>query len=526
MPIMMRSSLYALLSVLVFLVAGCADLSVNNPNEPDEERAISNPSDLKSVLSGGYSTWWYGTYQGCCDGRSPAVHLDGWADAMTTTNAFAGFWDTTNEPRIRLNNSTNYSDLNIMYVPWRSLNNAVHAANEVINQIENNGAEIVISGSDQTDMVLSSAYLLRGLSLGYLANMYDKAFIVEPGNLDAPGPDDFASYDQVLAAALEALDRSIEISNTAGFSSVDAWLPFTTSYDSETLSQFANSFAARFMVGNSRTAAENAAVDWSRVKGYAENGIDEDVVISLNGDNWYNYYQYVSGLFWYWRVDNRILNLMSDEYPKKYPAELAGTALDSIEFEGSGDATYTTPDKRIETDFRYDTDQSYFRISRGAELQSNYFFTRYEEQWLNGGAGEGPIFLKAENDLMLAEAELQMGNTSEAASIVNAGTRVTRGELDPLAADASEDDVYNAIFYERDIELYRTGSGLAFFDLRRRNAMQEGTPMHLPVPADELTTIGAEIYTFGGVNFSSEPGTADGSNSWTLEGNNPPGMPE
>ena len=508
--------------VIALALAGCADLTVDNLNAPDEERAISNPSDLKSVLSGGYATWWDGTHEA----SQPSVHLDGWADAMTTTNAFAGFWDSTNEPRLRLNNSTNYDDLAIFTIPWRNLNGAQHAANEVINQIENNGLQIVVSGEDQTQMVLASAYFLRGISRGYLANLFDQAYLVEPGSLERP--ESFTPYPAMLEAAVADLARTSEISSSTPFA-IDNWLPFAGSYDNEGLARMANSYAARFIVENSRTAAENASVNWQQVRDLASNGLQEDVVLSLNGDNWFNFFQYVSGLFWYWRVDNRILNLMSPEYPKKYPEDQAGTALPPIELEGTdaaAGATYTTNDARILTDFRYSDDQSFFRIARGPALQSNYFFVRYEDQWLNNAAGDGPIFLAAENDLMLAEAELALGNAAAAIDIVNSGTRVTRGELDPLSTDASEDEVYNAIFYERDIELYRAGAGLAFFDLRRRNAMQEGTPLQLPVPADELTTISEPVYTFGGVTAVGEEGTADGSNSWVLDGNNPPGLPE
>ena len=508
---------------LVLALTGCADLTVDNPNAPDEERVLGNPSDLKAVLGGGFVTWWDGTHEG----YEPSVHLDGWADAMTTTNAFAGFWDSTNEPRIRLNNATSYSDLAIYTVPWRNLNGAQNAANELINQIENEALPIVIGGADQTQMVLASAYFLRGISRGYLANIFDQAYLVEAGSSEVP--EGFTPYPAMLEAALADLARAVEVSNAANPFTMDNWLPFTSTYNNEGLARLANSYAARFIVGNSRTAAENAAVDWQQVRDLATGGIEEDVVISLNGDNWFNNFQYLSGLFWYFRVDNRILNLMSPTYPKKYPEDQAGTALPPIQLEGTDEAagaTYTTQDARIATDFEYSNNQSFFRIARGPALQSNYFHIRYEEQWNNNAVGDGPIFLAAEDSLMLAEAELALGNKAAAIEIINAGTRVTRGELEPLPTSASDEDVINAIFYERDIELYRTGVGLAFFDLRRRNAMQEGTPLHLPVPGDELTTVGEPIYTFGGVAAIGDPGTADGANSWVMDDNNPPSLPQ
>ena len=510
--------------LLAFALAGCADLSVNNENAPNREVAVQSAEDVKSVLAGGYATWWDGVYED----YQPAVHLDGWADAMTTTNAFAGFWDTTNEPRIQFNNSPSYADKDIVMIPWENLNSAVSSANDVINSIENEDRAIVVEGEDQTQMVLSAAYFLRGISRGYLANIFDQAYIV-PAEYNAetdPRPELVPQLD-VLTAAISDLDRSIAISNENSFTT-EEFLP-DMDYDSEQFSRLANSWAARFIVSNSRTASENSNVDWSRIKEYATNGIQEGFILQMDGTNWGNVYTEISGLFWYFRIDNRILNLMSEAYPKKYPEAQAGTALARISTQDTTGAAYVTQDARLKTDFVYTDDMSYFRISRGPRLQSTYFYNRWGDQQWNVqpfGAGPEPVMLAAENDLLLAEAELELGNLAAAIEIVNSGTRVERGELEPLSASASEEDVYNAIFYERDVELMRSGTGLAFFDLRRRNGMQEGTPLHLPVPADELTTIEAPVYTFGGAANAGQPGTADGSNSWTMDGNNPPGMPQ
>jgi hypothetical protein len=115
---------------------------------------------------------------------------------------------------------------------------------------------------------------------------------------------------------------------------------------------------------------------------------------------------------------------------------------------------------------------------------------------------------------MMAEAMIRAnGNVSGAQSVINNGTRVENGGLEPLSG-ANKEEVLNAIFYERDLELYRMVHGQSYYDLRRRSAMQAGTPIHFPVPAEELQTVQAEQYTFGGVNFTSEFGTADGSSAW------------
>jgi len=115
-------------------------------------------------------------------------------------------------------------------------------------------------------------------------------------------------------------------------------------------------------------------------------------------------------------------------------------------------------------------------------------------------------FKKAENDLYIAEASAQTGNLANAAAIINAGTRTTRGKLPAVSADKAQ--IMAAIHHERVIELMVTGAGLQFYEMRKNNFLQKGTPLHLPLPAKTLETFGEPqpFYTFGG------PSGADGEN--------------
>ena len=122
-----------------------------------------------------------------------------------------------------------------------------------------------------------------------------------------------------------------------------------------------------------------------------------------------------------------------------------------------------------------------------------------------------PVFLAADNDLLAAEALLNLDRKSEAIDLINAGTRVTRGHLAPLDAGASDADVARAIMYERAIELMSTNP-LGLWPYRRRagareqfdqvddlGGLQIGTPASLPVPAKELGIRQEAPYNFGGV---------------------------
>ncbi|MBK6979272.1 MAG: hypothetical protein IPH28_21080 [Cytophagaceae bacterium] len=56
-----------------------------------------------------------------------------------------------------------------------------------------------------------------------------------------------------------------------------------------------------------------------------------------------------------------------------------------------------------------------------------------------------------------------------------------------------------------------TGVGLQFFEMRKLNLLQKGTPLHLPLPAKTLETFGESLpyYTYGteakadGINTSN-----------------------
>lgn len=494
------SHIFSFLLLLV-IVQGCGNLDVENLNAPDAQRAIATSADLKSIVSGGFFSMWEGT-NGTNGSFSSiftaAPHLAGLADEMTSTNAFTRFWDFTNEPRLKIDNSLTYSGLQVLQTAWQLENAAVSSANDVIKAIKVDGIKVTAAdGTDETQGVLASALMLRGMAKGYLANLYNQGFIVnEDTNLENL---QLKTYTEILTSAVTDLKEVITLANANTFTTPSLFNTVTLSNGD--LGRLAHSYVARFIVQNSRTMAENEAVDWASVLMHVNAGITADFAVPVDGNNWFHNYQYLSGLHWYFRADMRILNMLDSNYPKKYPADQAGSPL----------APATSADARLASDFTYAPDMSFFRISRGPTLQSTYYHSRYADQWNNNGAGNAPIMLKAEMDLLKAEAEFRTSNKAGAIATLNGGTRTSRGKLPALAATATDADFWNALYYERDIELMRTGFGISFYDMRRRSALQQGTPLHFPIPADELTTIKEAIYTFGG---NETNGTADGANAW------------
>jgi len=59
--------------------------------------------------------------------------------------------------------------------------------------------------------------------------------------------------------------------------------------------------------------------------------------------------------------------------------------------------------------------------------------------------------------------------------------------------------------YEKGIELFCTASGISYFDRRGWGELVTGTPIHFPLPGQELEILQMANYTFGGVGG---PGSA------------------
>jgi hypothetical protein len=78
-----------------------------------------------------------------------------------------------------------------------------------------------------------------------------------------------------------------------------------------------------------------------------------------------------------------------------------------------------------------------------------------------------------------------------------------------ISTSASRQEVLDAIFYERTIELFSNNMGIQYFDMRRFDKLQKGTPLHMPLPGGELETLEMSNYTFGGADNAGEEGTAD-----------------
>lgn len=474
---------------LVVLVSACADMDVQNLNQPDTQRALSSANDLKVITSGLYESYYYDVFQL----SSPVFYMAVSADNHTCSWGNFGMQNAGTEPRPAFDNTVSYPYQDITSEYFDDMYSTLSSASDVLTAIDNG----VDFGAEQVK-IEAFAKFIQATILSDLALTFDKAFIVTEdtpeGELLTPV---FQNSEIVAAKAIELFDEVIALTNT-DFSIEASYLSIATT--SQVLNQLANTKAARLLAYMPRTKSENESVDWTKVRTYATNGIVEDFMINNTGDSgtWYNLFaSYINYPGWA-RADMRIINMMDESFPAHNP--------DGLDFTSPENST-TIKDARLLKDFDFVASNNY-RPERGLYFFSNFRHNRYDAIHINNfpSLGQSPMILKAENDLILAEAELQLGNYSAAADIINSGTRILRGEMPEITTDPSE--ISAAIHHERQIELMSTSYGTAFFDMRKRDLLQAGTPLEFPVPAKTLEVLQTPLpyYTTGGDNISSSTG--------------------
>lgn len=479
-------------AVLMFSAACTQDLNVTNPNNPDLKRAQANPGDVQSLSASSVNAWYNNSVS-----RDPWVMLNVTGDLMTMNYGNFGARFNNLQPRIPYANDAANNDIEVTQVPWEGEYAAIGEANDVLTALAG-GLEL----PGGTAKYKALAQFSQAAAYTQLALIFDKAYTVDetykPGVDAAPS---LKPYPEVAAYALSKLDALIAATSpgggadTATYSATD--MPVQGGLTGAKLNRFANTMAAQLLAYTPRTKADAGKVDWNKVLQYANKGITSDFVVVGKGDFvWWSEYMGYNDLPSWMRVDQKLIHKMAPNVPDMYdgtPVGPTGTydarlGYDTLQKENTG------------LDYVY-TGKVIGSASRGIYMQSPYTHERYiDVSWEASVSFDGPMpyVLKAENDLLKAEALIRTGgNRDSAAALVN-NTRVGRGKLTPLTAADNDSTFYADILYEREVELNGT-DGFGFFALRHEDELQDGTVRHLPVPATELETVGLPVYTFGGV---------------------------
>ncbi len=479
--------------VLGMVLVGCKKdlLEVENPNEPDYEKVLATASDIEKVTGGLYNTIFNGEHAFA----GVEMMLATGADHVSCSWGNAAMRDMSWEPRnAAWNNSPAYTNNTFTKYTFDQMYSAIVSASAVIKAI-NEGVDL----GEGKDRAMAFSRFSQGLAYANLALVFDKAWIVDEEKTVEESIESAVDYHAVATAALGYFDQAIQHSST-DFDIPADWMSSGADLTNVQFKEIVNTAAARLMAYLPRNKAELAKVDWAKVKAYADGGLTSDWLVTQ--DNYVKWYFEAGDYLTFngWGItDMYVVHLMDPAQPQHWD--------DSPAFPYPPKST-NPPDKRLETDFEY-VPSNWFLAARGYYHFSNYRMKRYDAIYVNGD-GQKAEAMKAENDMLRAEARAYANDLQGAADIINASTRTTRGKLPNVAANLEA--IIKAIHHERHVEMYTTGMGLQFFEMRKLDLLQKGTPLHLPVPAKVLEVFGLPLpyYTFGGVANADGKGTSAG----------------
>ncbi len=527
--------IFRLASVMVLALAfvGCEDLTdldVVNQNAPDAERAIATPGDVESLIGGAFLTWWN------TQKYTPGMPLSATADEGTMSWGNFGTQNLSSEPRVAYENTQSYRYRTVVEDPWYDSYRALSAVYDGLVAI-NGGLEIGTNGAD-TPRALAFAKLVQGISHGFLALMFDQAFIFDEAIDLQNDVLEMKSYGEVMTAAIGYLSEAATIADGNTFQLPVTWINGEPLSSTE-LSGLAHGFIARLMTQVARTPAERDAVAWGTVVTHVDQYLSKmgrDFIPIGDGNFWWAGIKYLGQQPIWMRSDYKTIG-WTDRDPATgagydrgdrnngFAAWMATPVDDRIHFE------LNTPDLRIwdgtrsgtgaqnpGLDFMWRGNPNH-RPDRGTYHFSAYSHIRYIDHLNNGAVGPMPHMNLAEMNLLKAEGLYrQNGVTQQVVDLINL-TRVNRGGLTALTTADSPAYVLDALIYEDRIETFHLAAGGAFFDRRGRGPLAptgpafhhgpvEGTPAHFPVPAKELEILQMQLYTFGGVGAEMGPAAA------------------
>ena len=527
-----RAVSYSLLLLMTVVLAGCQDLSVDNTNSPNREQVLASASDVEKIAGDTFRNFWEATQW--CDNSMMYSTLAGshscsWANwAMN---------DMSSEPRIAWNNSSAYSRAPSTEDPWFDHYVAISNASDALASVERIGSESIDDqlGAGSAAKIQAVTSFVLGLSYGDLAARFDRAFLVDETtdlNAVASGETELElrPYQEVNQFAIGKLDQAISIASSNDFTitPTEDWI-FGLEVSSDRLVRLAKSYKARYLATVARTPQERQNVDWAAVETLVDEGITQTFapVGDDDGDTEWDCMKFYGELPGTWaRADYRTIG----------PADQSGGYEDWIDTPVADRNPFLTEtaDRRIQgpggaetsgKDFDFvGTAFTAFPPARGTYHYSDYVPQMYADYPDNNANGPMPVMETAEMDLLKAESILQRGLTGrygEAAELIN-NTRVDRGELSPAEAsdpagsiqdepnplEPGDVTLWSMLKYEFNLETALTASGLNYYTDRAWNDLEEGTPLHFPVPGSELNTIGAQNYTFGGVGGRCSAGNA------------------
>jgi len=503
----------ALGTSLTVSLSSCMDLEVTDPNALGITTVFTNASNTEAALIGAFKAFTL-TSRGTC----PTLPLEIYANVQTSTSAT--YLEFSQEPRIPINNRDNLNCLS-RYI-FNQHYEAAAGAREAFIGIRDNK---LIFGPQSTqfpqgrdtDSRKIFARFVVAVSQLQLALLHDQAYVTDT---ITPGfnqiVQELTPWPQVLANAKAQLQAAIvEARKAADFTLPTLFINGRPTTRDE-LIRVMQSYLVRADVYSPRTPQQRAAVNWAAVLARLDSGVTRDFGLIADPAIAGTASTYITNSFAQStvRLSNRYVG----------PADTSGTYQRWL---GQTVATRNsiqifTPDRRISNTTLTVPMTGVGRINRvtstmssaanGAYLTSQYRHVRY----LNAAADSGsrtfvPVVALQEMQFIRAEALWRLGRFAEAAAIINP-TRVAAGlrpvdangppagrDCVPRKDDGTCGSLFDAIQYEKRMELFPYDGYTNYFDARGWGRLLPGTPLHIPVVGRELITRNLPWYTFGGL---------------------------
>jgi hypothetical protein len=458
-------------------------LDVPNPNEPDNKRALADPTAVEAVAAGSMRTWfnaWTSLRGATTLDAQARTHSSSWNNG--NMNFYSGLYDANgvrigpadtamspllwtrtgapwqNDPAAAARTSVDAfwgGGLDESGISRPGYYAVLSAANDALIAIRTNG--VIITDAATTKRAETIAQLMQGAALMGIALNFDKGYVVdETTDLATLTYSDRKALRDAAVAKLNAA-HALAVAN-----------PFTTdpswgngiAYSNVQIGQIAKTMVAMTLAYYARDNVEAAAVDWAAVSAAAAQGISagSSVDFSFIGDGCVAWCH--EQLTWMDAIDTgrlwtRVAYLLDpatqrDPYPlnvgNPQPASADKRVGDGSFGNAGMTAGFGTTPKTVGggTDFAWSS-QAIFRPDRGYYHQSNIGYVRYDASGTHSptgiyfGFGYSPAIGATVNDLLWAEALLRQGGAANiaAASVLIDKSRVARGGLPPAVGTAT-----------------------------------------------------------------------------------------
>ena len=489
-------------------VSGCLGLEVTDPNGLSIPTVFSNAANTEAALIGSWKAYTE-TSRGTC----PTLPMAVWGDEITTTSVT--YIDYSAEPRIPINNrdNLNCATRNGYWQPYESAAGARESFQGIkANNLKFGTVNATTPNGTDTESRLIFAKFLIAINNLRLGLYFDQAFITDTATPQGEKGTAYSPYPEVLAAARAQLRNVIAHARSVPDFTLPSTIVNGRTITRDELIRICYSYLVRADVYAPRDPAARAAVPWAAVLARLDSGITRDFghqadpAIAGTGSTYINN-SFAQNTV---RISNRLVG--PADTSGQYQAWVAKPLSERSAF------TITTPDRRIHGATNTTAGTRFTRLSstmssatNGPYLTSAYRSTRY----LNTAADSGnrafiPEISVDEQKYIRAEALWRLGRGAEAAALINP-TRVAANlkpvdangppagrDCVPKKVDGSCGDLFDAIQYEKRIDLYPYRADVTWMDARGWGKLVKGTPFQMPVSGRELISQNLPYYTFGG----------------------------